>query len=89
MVALGVMEIAAMCETEGSPIPPVQLKEVNAAMKRIKKNKAADIMGLTSEHFKMGVCDLTEFLTSFLNYIISTKKVSGNFNPHLQEGRYL
>ena len=24
----------------------------------------------------MGGCDLTEFLTSFLNYIISTKKVS-------------
>ena len=33
-------------------------------------------MGLTSEHFKMGVCDLIEFLTSFLNYIISTKKLS-------------
>ena len=39
MVALDVMEIAAMCETEGRPIPPVQLKEVNAAMKRPKKKK--------------------------------------------------
>ena len=76
MVDLDVMAIAATCETEGRPIPPVQLKEVHAAMKRLKNNKAADIMGLTSEHFKMGGCDLTEFLTSFLNYIISTKKVS-------------
>ena len=48
------MAIAATCETEGRPIPPVQLKEVHAAMKRLKNNKAADIMGLTSEHFKMG-----------------------------------
>ena len=76
MVDLDVMAIAATCETEGRPIPPVQLKEVHAAMKRLKNNKAADIMGLTSEHFKMGGCDLTEFLTSFLNYTISTKKVS-------------
>ena len=76
MVDLDVMAIAATCETEGRPIPPVQLKEVHAAMKRLKNNKAADIMGLTSEHFKMGGCDLIEFLTSFLNYIISTKKVS-------------
>ena len=76
MVDLDVMAIAATCETEGRPIPPVQLKEVHAAMKRLKNNKAVDIMGLTSEHFKMGGCDLTEFLTSFLNYIISTKKVS-------------
>ena len=54
MVDLDAMAIAAMCETEGRPIPPVQLKEVHAAMKRLKNNKAADIMGLTSEHFKMG-----------------------------------
>ena len=74
MVDLDVMAIAAMCETEGRPIPPVQLKEVKAAMKRLKNNKAADIMGLTSEHFKMEGGVLTEFLTSFLNYIISTKK---------------
>ena len=55
MVDLDVMAIAAMCETVGRPIPPVELKEVNAAMKRLKNNKAADIMGLTSEYFKMGV----------------------------------
>ena len=37
MVDLDVMAIAAMCETEGRPIPSVQLKGVNAAMKRLKQ----------------------------------------------------
>ena len=54
MVDFDMIAIVAMCETEGNPIPPVQVKEVNAAMKRLKNNKAEDIMGLTSEHFKMG-----------------------------------
>ena len=32
-----------------------------------------DVMGLTSEHFKMGVRSVTEFLTAFLNYLINAK----------------
>ena len=39
MVDLDVMAIAATCETEGRPIPPVQLKEVHAAMKRLKTTR--------------------------------------------------
>ena len=48
-------------------------------------------MGLTSEHFKLGGCDLVVFLTAFLNYLISTKRVSailkeGTLTPIFKKG---
>ena len=39
MIDLDVIVKAAMCETKGRPIPPVQMKEVNTAMKRLKTRR--------------------------------------------------
>ena len=80
-----------LCEAEDRPISPIREKEVSAAMKRLKTNKSVDVMGLTSEHFKLGGCDLVEFLTAFLNYLISVKKVSavlkeGTLTPIFKKG---
>lgn len=76
MVDLDVEVIELLCREEESPISPVSQVEVTSALKKLNNNKAADIMGLTSEHFKLAGMELTEFLTSFLNYIISNKSVS-------------
>lgn len=76
MVDLDVEVIELLCREEESPISPVAQVEVTSALKKLNNNKAADIMGLTSEHFKLAGMELTEFLTSFLNYIISNKSVS-------------
>ena len=68
MVDLDVNSISMLCETEDRPISPIRNKELSVAMKWLKNNKSVDVMGLTSEHFKLSGCDLVEFLTAFLNY---------------------
>ena len=65
MVDPDVNSISMICEAEDRPISPIREKEVSAAMKRLKNNKSVDVMGLTSEHFKLGGCDLVEFLQPF------------------------
>ena len=91
MVDLDVAAITRLCELEDRPVLPVTEEEVRAALKKLKNNKAVDVMGLTSEHFKLGGCDLVVFLTSFLNYLISTKRVSavlkeGTLTPIFKKG---
>ena len=53
MVDADVECIEFMCSEENSPIVSITEGEVCTAMKRLNNNKAADIMGLTSEHFKL------------------------------------
>ena len=91
MVDFDVAAIARLCELEDRPVLPVTEEEVRAALKKLKNNKAVDVMGLTSEHFKLGGCDLAVFLTAFLNYLISTKRVSavlkeGTLTPIFKKG---
>ena len=54
----------------------LQVEEVRRAIGKLKNNKAADVMGLTSEHLKLGGQSVENFLTDFLNYLLKTKKVS-------------
>ena len=91
LVDLDVSVITKLCETEDRPVFPVNEKEVVAALRKLKNNKAVDVMGLTAEHFKLGGCNLVEFLTAFLNYLISAKKVSavlkeGTLTPIFKKG---
>ena len=91
MIDLDIDAISLLCLAEDRPIATIREKEVAKAMKRLNNNKAVDVMGLTSEHFKLGGCDLISFLTAFLNYIISTKKVSailkeGTLTPIYKKG---
>ena len=50
--------------------------EVATALKRMNNNKAVDIMGLTSEHFKLAGQEIIEVLVCLLNYIIVSKSIS-------------
>ena len=76
MVDLDIDVIELLCREEESPISPVSQTEVTSALKKLNNNKAVEIIGLSSEHFKLAGLELTEYLTSFLNYIISNKTVS-------------
>ena len=76
MVDADVEIISTLCEAEDRPITPIREKEVIASMKRLKNNKAVDVMRLTSEHFKLGGCSLIDFPTALLNNLISAKRVS-------------
>ena len=65
--------------------------EVISALKKLNNNKAVDIMGLTSEHFKLTSHELSEFLTCFLNYLICSRSVSiilkdGILSPVFKKG---
>ena len=47
-----------------------------AALKKLNNNKAVDIMGLTSEHFKLAGQEVYEYLICFLNYLIASKSIA-------------
>ena len=68
--------INSICESESREIRPIQLEEVQTALGKLKNNKAADVMGLTSEHLKLGGQTVEIFLVELLNYLIKAKKVS-------------
>ena len=91
MVDQDIEIIEMLCQEENSPMDPVTVAEVTSALKRLNNNKAVDIMGLTSEHFKMAGIELAEFLACFLNYMICTKTVSivlkeGILHPVFKKG---
>ena len=82
MVDVDVDVLTTHCEAQNRPINSVRGEEITAALMKLKNNKAIAVMGLTSEHFKLGGCKTAEFLTAFLNYLISAKRVSAG----LKEG---
>ena len=82
MVDLDVEAIEILCREGSSPMDPVTEAEVASALKRMNINKAADILGLTSEHLKLAGIETIEFLTPLLNYIIR----SGSISAVLKEG---
>ena len=53
----------AICEAKSRQISPVSEVEVQKAL-RLENNKAADSMGLCSEHLKLGGQPVVEFVTS-------------------------
>ena len=71
--------IEAICEAESNKIDPVAEDEVRKALSKLKNNKAADTMGLCSEHLKLGGTAVVEFITSFLNCLIRPKAVTRGF----------
>ena len=71
-----VASINSICEAVNQEITPIQTEEVRKALGKLKNNKAADVMGLTSEHLKLGGHPVEIFLTELLNYLLKTKKVS-------------
>ena len=67
--------IKSICETDPKQIISINIDEVQRMPSQLKNNKAADAMGLTSEHLKFGGQSLVNFLTDMLNHpIIDTDK---------------
>ena len=56
-------------------IPPAAVDEVQYAVKRLKTNKAADYMDLTSEHLKYGGWGVDTYLLNLVNFIFKTKRI--------------
>ena len=54
LVDMDIESITAICEAEIKNIDPVTEQEVIKALLKLKNNKAADSMGLCSEHLKLG-----------------------------------
>ena len=50
---------------QSTPTTPISENELQNALSRLKNNKAADVLKLTSEHFKLGRGALDGYL---LNY---------------------
>ena len=77
LVDADIEAIKNLCKEECcSPMEPVTESEVATALKRLNNNKAVDIRGLTSEHFKIAGKEIIEFLVCLLDYIIASKSIS-------------
>ena len=68
--------ISEICELEGQHIRQITEEEIKNALNKLKNNKAADVMGLCSEHLKKGGQPVVDFLTGLLNALIRSRAVS-------------
>ena len=59
--------IINFCSKMNQTIPPATLSEVRYAISRLKSNKAADYLDLTSEHFKYGGLCIETYLLNLVN----------------------
>ena len=83
--------ILNICNKMNQHISPATLEEVQYAIKRLKTNKAADYMDLTSEHLKYGGQYVEIYLLNLVNFIFASKKVpqvlkSGLITPIFKKG---
>ena len=67
-----------------STLPTIDIskQELHNAISKLNNNKAADVLSLTSEHFKLGKGSIDRYLLNLLNYMIEEKHVA----PVLKEG---
>ncbi|CAC5405766.1 unnamed protein product [Mytilus coruscus] len=56
---------------KGQGIDHVNVKEVNKAVKNLKAGKAPDEDGISAEHYKYGMDELTPFIVHLLNLILT------------------
>ena len=63
MVDLDIEITKLLCKDENSFMEQVTESEVIAALERLNNNKTVDIMGLTSEHFKLAGQELAHLLS--------------------------
>ena len=57
------------------PVDLVTNEEIKEAIQKLKNNKAADYMGLSAEHLKLGEEELNENITVLINEIITLAEV--------------
>ncbi|VDI42011.1 Hypothetical predicted protein [Mytilus galloprovincialis] len=64
-----------ICENQEITIQPVTSTEITKRISILKRKKAGDVEGLTTEHLIYGGTELTEFLVTLINNIFYTKHV--------------
>ena len=65
-----------------SPTKLITRKELQSALSILKNNKAANVLKLTSEHFKLSIGVLDRYLFDLLSYMVRQ-----SYLPH-SKGRY-
>jgi len=65
--------IKESCDLEEPP--PITIKEVENALKKMKHNKAPGPDGITTDLIRIGGTPVTEFLTKIFNKIMTTKQI--------------
>ena len=91
LVKSDIESIPRIVSESKTPIEKISVRELKTTLKKLKPNKAADVMNLTSEHFKYGGQCLESYLHSIMNYIIPSQKVAsvlikGLFTPIYKKG---
>ena len=76
LVESDIESIQRIVSESKTPIEKISVRELKTALNKLKPNKAADVMNLTSEHFKYGGQCLESYLLNVMNYIISSQNIS-------------
>ena len=82
LVTLNDILIHQVCKDINEPIHPISHEEVEEAIKQLKKNKAPDAYGLTSEHIQLAQDSLVPIIRAMINSTIQY----GTLPQHLKEG---
>ena len=77
--------------TSGDIITPATPDEVKMAVKKLNRNKAADHLGLTAEHFKYGGQSLLQTIEDLVNTIFQQRRIpvllkTGTITPVHKKG---
>ena len=83
LVTLNDILIHQVCKDINEPIHPISHEEVEEAIKQLKKNKAPDAYGLTSEHIQLAQDSLVPIITAMINSTIQ----HGTLPQHLKQNR--
>ncbi|KAK3105231.1 hypothetical protein FSP39_020278 [Pinctada imbricata] len=87
-----VLIIESICVEENTKIKKAEEDEIRKIIVNLKNNKAADIMGLTAEHLKMALDQVTPSITRIINAMLERGEVphilkTGVLTPVLKKGK--
>ena len=83
--------IEHICQNNKTPVAETNEEEITNIIKDLKNNKAADNLGLTAEHLKTAVAEMTTPITNIINSILRQAQVpdilkNGILTPILKKG---
>ena len=84
--------IESICNSQNLNLPEVTENEIRKIISMLKNNKAPDPSGLTAEHFKFAIEEITPVLTNIINSILKSADIpktlkTGVLTPILKKGK--
>ena len=70
-----ILLIEALCKQSGQNVEKATEEEVRKIILSLKNNKAADMHGLTAEHLKVAISEVTGTITNIINAILEKEEV--------------